>query len=97
MPTVIPIRHERDCPGELVHADTKKLSKVPESADGASTDGAGPVKRSGSATNKSTPPLMTAAASPIQRSTTTKEAKPAPRSSSEPPRPSLSGDIASIG
>ena len=29
-PTGIPIRYERDCPGELLHVDTKKLAKVPD-------------------------------------------------------------------
>lgn len=29
-PTGIPIRYERDCPGELVHVDIKKLAKVPD-------------------------------------------------------------------
>ena len=28
--TVIPIRYVRDCPGELVHVDIKKLGKVPD-------------------------------------------------------------------
>lgn len=29
-PTGVPIRYERDCPGELVHVDIKKLAKVPD-------------------------------------------------------------------
>ena len=29
-PTGIPIRYERDCPGELVHVDIKKLGKMPD-------------------------------------------------------------------
>jgi len=29
-PTGIPVRYERDCPGELVHVDIKKLAKVPD-------------------------------------------------------------------
>lgn len=29
-PTGIPIRYVRDCPGELVHVDIKKLAKVPD-------------------------------------------------------------------
>ena len=28
-PTGVPVRYERDCPGELVHVDIKKLAKVP--------------------------------------------------------------------
>ena len=29
-PTGVPIRYERDCPGELVHVDIKKVAKVPD-------------------------------------------------------------------
>ena len=29
-PTGVPIRYERNCPGELVHVDIKKLGKVPQ-------------------------------------------------------------------
>lgn len=29
-PTGVPVRYERDCPGELVHVDIKKLARVPD-------------------------------------------------------------------
>ena len=29
-PTGVPIRYERDCPGELVHVDIKKVARIPD-------------------------------------------------------------------
>ena len=47
--TGIPIRYERDCPGELVHVDIKKLGKVPDGGGWKvlGRQGAGPSQKVG--------------------------------------------------
>ncbi len=47
--TGVPIRYERDCPGELVHVDIKKLGKVPDGGGWKvlGRPGAGPSQKVG--------------------------------------------------
>ena len=43
--TGVPIRYERDCPGELVHVDIKRLAKVPDGGGGWRIHGRGRAGR----------------------------------------------------
>ncbi len=83
---VEPRRYQRDRPGELVHVDVKKLSRIRPGAAGGRTAGGQMAEpaRPGSATPTSTPPSMTAPGWPTRKSSTTNKDRPRPCSGRTP-------------
>jgi transposase len=75
-PTAIPIRYERDHPGELVHIDVKKLGRVPAGGGHKMRAGRRPDPTTeGTATTTSMPPSTTARGGPTSRCTLTSGAR----------------------
>ena len=87
--TVRPIqRYQRETPGELIHVDIKKIAEIPQEG-GWRTRGRATQARSprsvGPATDSSTSPSTTEAASPTPRPTTTSRQPPPPDSGADSP------------
>lgn len=82
--TRTPVRYEKAAPGELLHLDVKKLQRVPQAGDGAST-------RPGATTAAVAVTAMTASTSLSMTTAATSTSKPSRTRRAQPPSPSWSG------
>lgn len=97
-PTAMPLRYERERPGELLHVDVKKLGRIRPGGGwrmlGQSSKTKAP-RAAEPATTTSTPPSTTTRATPTSRSTPMNGERPAPGSSLGPPLTSESSAFGS--